>query len=127
MHIMARIATVPERKVPAAAARDDAGFAAEIGRLVRRGRARRGMTRRQLAQDSGTSERYLAQIESGDGNPSIIILRAIADALDVPIVELLPRSNGTTAAMAHILDLLARMPPAELPAVAELIERRAAR
>ena len=56
-------------------------------------RAKRGMTRRQLAEQSGASERYLAQIESGQGNPSVIILKGIADALDVPVVELLPRSR----------------------------------
>jgi XRE family transcriptional regulator, aerobic/anaerobic benzoate catabolism transcriptional regulator len=101
-------------------------FAAAIGRLVRLARAKRGMTRRQLAQQSGASERYLAQIESGQGNPSVIILKSIADALDVPIIELVPRTNGRTAAMTQILDLLGRMPLSELPAVAELIERRAA-
>ncbi len=55
-------------------------------------RAKRGMTRRQLAEESGASERYLAQIESGQGNPSVIILKSIAEALDIPIIELLPRS-----------------------------------
>src|SRR5262245_7657044 len=78
------------------------------------------MTRRQLAQASGASERYLAQIEGGAGNPSVIMLASIAQALDVPIIELLPRSNGRTAAMAQILDVLARTPRAELPALAEL-------
>jgi XRE family transcriptional regulator, aerobic/anaerobic benzoate catabolism transcriptional regulator len=101
-------------------------FAAAIGRLVRLARAKRGMTRRQLAQESRASERYLAQIESGQGNPSVIILKSIADALGVPIIELVPRTNGRTAAMNQILDLLGRMPLSELPAVAELIERRAA-
>jgi len=101
-------------------------FAAAIGRLVRLARAKRGMTRRQLAQESRASERYLAQIESGQGNPSVIILKSIADALGVPIIELVPRTNGRTAAMTQILDLLGRMPLSELPAVAELIERRAA-
>src|SRR5215467_7375138 len=81
----------------------DAAFAAAVGRLVRMGRAKRGMTRRQLAQGSGASERYLAQIEGGQGNPSVIILRSIARALDIPIIELIPRSNGRTAAMADIL------------------------
>ncbi len=57
--------------------RADAAFAGEIGRMVRLGRAKRGMSRRQLAQESGTSERYLAQIESGAGNPSILVMRAI--------------------------------------------------
>ena len=101
-------------------------FAVEIGRLVRLGRAKRGMTRRQLAHGSGASERYLAQIEGGQGNPSVIMLKSIAEALDVPVIELLPRTNGRTAAMTHILDVLGRMPLAELPALAELIEARAA-
>ena len=48
------------------------------------------MTRRQLAQASETSERYLAQIESGAGNPSVSVLRAIAQALDLPAAALLP-------------------------------------
>jgi XRE family aerobic/anaerobic benzoate catabolism transcriptional regulator len=99
-------------------------FASAVGRLIRLGRAKRGMTRRQLAQGSGASERYLAQIESGQGNPSVIILKSIAEALDVPIVELLPRTNGRAAAMTHILDLLGRVPVSELPAVAGLIEAR---
>ena len=115
-------------KQPAAAPqRDDhRAFAGAIGRLLRLSRAKRGMTRRQLAQASGASERYLAQIEGGQGNPSVLILESIAHALDIPIIELLPRSNGRTAAMADILDVLARVPVAELPALAELIEGRAA-
>src|SRR3954464_2746954 len=103
----------------------DAGadaFASAIGHLVRSARAKRGMTRRQLAEDSGASERYLAQIESGQGNPSVIMLKSIAQALDVPIIELLPRQNGHTAALSRILDVLGRLPPSELPAIAELIE-----
>jgi XRE family aerobic/anaerobic benzoate catabolism transcriptional regulator len=102
-------------------------FVAGIGRLVRLARAKRGMTRRQLAQESGASERYLAQIESGQGNPSVLILKSIAQALDVPIIELLPRANGRPAAMTHVLDVLARTPAAELPALAELIENHANR
>src|SRR5882724_11402674 len=116
------------KRSPAAPEREDhRAFVAAIGRLVRLARAKRGMTRRQLAHASGASERYLAQIEGGAGNPSVIMLASIAHALDVPIIELLPRSNGRTAAMAQILDVLARTPRAELPALAELIESRAAR
>src|SRR5215467_12690062 len=100
-------------------------FLAGVARSVRLSRAKRGMTRRQLAQESGASERYLAQIESGQGNPSVLILRSIAQALDLPIIELLPRSNGRTAAMRDILDALARLPVADLPAVADWIETRA--
>jgi XRE family aerobic/anaerobic benzoate catabolism transcriptional regulator len=117
--------TAPD--VPEVGRLDQEAFAAAVGRLVRLSRAKRGMTRRQLAHDSGASERYLAQIESGQGNPSVIILKSIAEALDVPIIDLIPRANGRSAAMTHILDLLGRLPVADLPAVAELIERRAAR
>jgi XRE family aerobic/anaerobic benzoate catabolism transcriptional regulator len=96
--------------------------AVEVGRLVRLSRAKRGMTRRQLAHASGASERYLAQIEAGRGNPSVIMLSAIADALELPIIELLPRANGRPAALTRILDVLGRAPASELPVIAELIE-----
>jgi XRE family aerobic/anaerobic benzoate catabolism transcriptional regulator len=85
------------------------------------------MTRRQLAQESGASERYHAQIESGQGNPSVTILNSIAQALDLPIIELLPRPQSRSTAMSHILDVLERMPAHELPAIAQQIESRAAR
>jgi XRE family aerobic/anaerobic benzoate catabolism transcriptional regulator len=99
-------------------------FAAAVGGLVRSARAKRGITRRALAEQSGTSERYLAQIEAGQGNPSVITLKGIADALDVPIVELLPRKGGRSVPFDRILALLASAPPSELTAIADLIEGR---
>ena len=105
---------------------DEAAIVAALGHLLRRARAKRGMTRAQLAHLSGASERYLAQIESGQGNPSVVVLKGIADALELPLVELLPRTTGDGGAMTHILDMLARMPAAELPAIAELIGQRVA-
>jgi XRE family transcriptional regulator, aerobic/anaerobic benzoate catabolism transcriptional regulator len=110
------------RLSPRPAGADD--VAATVGRLVRLSRAKRGMTRRQLAHASGASERYLAQIESGQGNPSVIILGAIADALELPIIDLLPRANGRPAAVSRILDVLGRAGEGELSALAELIESR---
>src|ERR1700683_1484562 len=83
------------------AATSGAVFLAAIGREVRRSRAKRGMTRRQLAQASETSERYLAQIESGSGNPSVGVLRAIAQALDLPCAALLPEAGTRTAALGE--------------------------
>ena len=38
-----------------------------LGERVRRLRNQRGMTRKALAQHAEVSERYLAQLESGDG------------------------------------------------------------
>jgi len=104
-----------------------AAFLAAIGREVRQNRAKRGMTRRQLAQASQTSERYLAQIESGSGNPSVSVLRAIAHAFDLPAAALLPEAGARTAVLSGILDLLAQMPEGELPELTKLIEARVAR
>jgi XRE family transcriptional regulator, aerobic/anaerobic benzoate catabolism transcriptional regulator len=103
-----------------------AAFLSAIGREVRRHRAKRGMTRRQLAQASETSERYLAQIESGAGNPSVSVLRAIAQALDLPAAALLPEPGARTAGLGAMLDLLAQVPEKELPALVKEIEARVA-
>src|ERR1700756_463574 len=108
-------------------AASEAAFLAAIGSEVRRNRAKRGMTRGQLAQASQTSERYLAQIESGVGNPSVSVLRAIAQALDLPCSALLPEAGVRTAALGAILDLLAQVPEGELPALAKDIGTRLAR
>jgi XRE family aerobic/anaerobic benzoate catabolism transcriptional regulator len=118
--------TLENQEIPEAAGEASAAFAAELGRMVRLGRARRGMSRRQLAQESGTSERYLAQIEGGSGNPSVLVLRAIADALEMPMFELLPQTGGVAAPYARIIDLLGRAPPSDLASIAELIERQLA-
>jgi XRE family transcriptional regulator, aerobic/anaerobic benzoate catabolism transcriptional regulator len=106
--------------------RETAAFLAAIGAEVRRHRAKRGMTRRQLAQASATSERYLAQIESGAGNPSAGVMRAIAQALGLPAAALLPEAGARPAALAAIVDLLHQVPAAELPALARDIEARIA-
>jgi XRE family aerobic/anaerobic benzoate catabolism transcriptional regulator len=118
------MASILDTRVGPDGGRADASFAAEVGRMVRLGRAKRGMSRRQLAHESGTSERYLAQIESGAGNPSLLVMRAVAAALELPIVELLPRAGGTSATYARVIDLLGRVPAAELPAIAQTIERQ---
>jgi XRE family transcriptional regulator, aerobic/anaerobic benzoate catabolism transcriptional regulator len=98
-------------------------FAAEVGRLVRRGRARRGITRRQLAGESGISERYLAQIEGGYGNPSMTVLKAIADALESPFTDLVPGSEGSEK-LNRLVDLIKRLAPSEWPALEDVIEAR---
>jgi XRE family aerobic/anaerobic benzoate catabolism transcriptional regulator len=115
----------PEAVAPSGAAYT-AAFLAAIGREVRKNRAKRGMTRRQLAQASETSERYLAQIESGAGNPSVSVLRAVAHALDLPASALLPETGARTAELGAILDLLAQVPASELPALAKDIAARVA-
>jgi XRE family transcriptional regulator, aerobic/anaerobic benzoate catabolism transcriptional regulator len=63
-------------------------FLLSLGTRVRDLRNRRGMTRRTLARESDVSERHLAQLESGEGNISILLLRRIAAVLSVSLEQL---------------------------------------
>jgi XRE family aerobic/anaerobic benzoate catabolism transcriptional regulator len=65
---------------------------------VRHERAKRGVTRKTLAQQCHTSERYLAQIELGEANPSVLVLDSIARALDLDPVDLMPPGRMRVAA-----------------------------
>ena len=95
-----------------------------LGERVRDARARRGMTRKGLAHDSGVSERYLAQLESGKGNISVLLLLRIAQALNLPIGDLLREDGGSSAEIALIEQWLHRLPAKKLPGVrAELLRR----
>jgi XRE family aerobic/anaerobic benzoate catabolism transcriptional regulator len=85
---------------------------AELGARVRAWRARRGMTRKQLAADSGLSERFLADVESGRGNVSINSLQAAARALNISVLELL--QDAPRPAVARVQGLLAQLDDAQL-------------
>lgn len=84
----------------------------ELGARVRAWRARRGMTRKQLAQDSGLSERFLADVEGGKGNVSINSLEAAARALNITILELL--QDAPRPALARTQALLGRLDDTQL-------------
>ena len=88
---------------------DDARYLALLGDRVRGARARRGMTRKILSAESGVSERYLAQLESGRGNVSIILLRQIAAAMHLPLSELVLDGPDRPVEMALILEQLAEL------------------
>jgi XRE family aerobic/anaerobic benzoate catabolism transcriptional regulator len=93
-----------------------------LGERVREERARRGMTRRILARDSGLSERYLAQLESGKGNLSIKLLRRVGDALNLPLPRLLGPEPAEPAELGSILELLRRLPSGRLGEARALLD-----
>ena len=68
---------------------DNTAFLRALGHRVRLLRTQRGMTRRILAAQSGVSERYISAVEAGTGNGSILLLRALAQALNVQLRALL--------------------------------------
>ncbi|HYV17734.1 MAG TPA: shikimate kinase [Verrucomicrobiae bacterium] len=86
--------------MPRAAAtpsRSEAAILARVGAAVRGARRRRGLTRRAVAARSGLSERFLAQIEAGTGNISLLRLVDLAGALEVPVGALLsPEEDRVT-------------------------------
>ena len=93
---------------------DDDRYLAMLGDRVRGERSRRGMTRKILSNYSKVSERYLAQLESGRGNVSIILLRQIAAAMHVPLAELVQDGPDQPVEMALILEQLADLSVGDL-------------
>ena len=80
-----------------------------LGERIRAARARRGMTRKILARDSGVSERYLAQLETGHGNISIILLRQVAQAMGLPLAELVREGPEHPVELSLLMQSLARL------------------
>ena len=83
-----------------------------LGERVRTARARRGMTRRILARDSGVSERYLAQLEAGQGNISIVLLRKIARAMGLGLPDLVHEEPEAPVELALLESILESAPTA---------------
>ena len=72
----------------------ETGFLEQLGQRVRTMRALRGMSRKVLAKVSGISERYIAQLESGKGNVSIVLLRRVSNAMGAHLEDLIPASRA---------------------------------
>jgi XRE family transcriptional regulator, aerobic/anaerobic benzoate catabolism transcriptional regulator len=90
-------------------AREDE-FLLFVGTRIRELRNRRGMTRKMLAQEADVSERHLAQLESGEGNISIVLLRRIAGALNTSLTELFAPNVEEPAEKQAIRRFLERLP-----------------
>ncbi|MXW92284.1 MAG: helix-turn-helix transcriptional regulator [Rhodospirillaceae bacterium] len=88
-------------------------YLAGLGERVRAARARRGMSRKVLSRASGVSERYLAQLEAGKGNISIGLLRKVAEAMSVPLGDLV-REGERPVDLTLLIRKLERLQPDEL-------------
>ena len=86
------------------------GFLLFLGKRVRELRNRRGMTRKMMAREADVSERHLAQLEAGEGNVSIVLLRRIAGALHVSLAELFAPEAETQHEKVLIQRFLERLP-----------------
>ena len=65
-------------------------FLERLGQRIRTVRDLHGMSRKVLARVSGISERYIALLESGKGNVSIVLLRRISNAMGMQLEDMIP-------------------------------------
>src|SRR5262245_25452393 len=83
---------------PLTAAQQESAYLARLGERVRAWRQQSSTTRKVLSQSSGVSERYLAQLEAGEGNISVLLLRKIARAMGVPVDQLVREEERAAGA-----------------------------
>ncbi|WP_281406027.1 MULTISPECIES: helix-turn-helix transcriptional regulator [Methylobacterium] len=95
-------------------------FLSDLGRRVRHARTVRGLSRKLLSQTSGLSERYIAQLEGGQGNVSIILLRRVADAMGVRLDDLIT-GNDAIPDWPVLRDLLGHASPAQIAAAKDAL------
>jgi len=75
---------------------DPAGYDALLGGYIRTQRNLADLSLRQLAAMTNVSNAYLSQIERGLHQPSVKVLRSIADALNLSGEALLSRAGMAT-------------------------------
>lgn len=92
-----------------------------LGQRVRDARARRFMTRKTLAEQSGISLAYLARVENGTGNISLGLLQRLALALNLPIASFLSPDEPISADFTMIVEFLKRQPPERLSNIRRLL------
>ena len=102
-------------------------FLLRLGSCVRDLRNRRGMSRKVLAQESQVSERHLAQLETGEGNISILLLRRVASVLGVSLEELFAPNHQparhNSSQKQTLLRLIERLPSHRLEEAAARLMR----
>ncbi len=98
----------------------ESGFLDQLGQRVRTMRALRGMSRKVLAKVSGISERYIAQLESGKGNVSIVLLRRVSNAMGAHLEDLIPATDSAPD-WPVIRDLLRKATPAQVAQAKDML------
>jgi XRE family aerobic/anaerobic benzoate catabolism transcriptional regulator len=100
----------------------DEAFLAALGGKVREMREMHALSRKSLAETADVSERYLAQLEAGQGNASIVLLRRVAAALNVSLVSLI--GVETTAQRARAIRLIDSLPESRVRDLTSLLLAR---
>lgn len=112
----------PLKAVSAILPDEEADFLRKVGRRIRELREERTLTRRALAIQAEVSERYLGQLETGEGNISIMLLRRVAVALNLQIAELLETETDQRE-QGSIRRFLQQIPRHRVPDLLARLER----
>lgn len=91
-----------------------------VGENVRAARNALGMPRRELAERTHISERYIGQLETGRANISLNMLQKIAQALNASMGELMGQVSGP---QAKLQKLAAQLTPAQAGEAIEMLGR----
>lgn len=103
--------------------RDSDTYLRRLGERVRMLRHQRGMSRKALAQHAKVSERYLAQLEVGKGNCSIVLLRRIARAIGLPVTQLVNESAEPALDLVLLTQFVERLPAKALSEARDLLHK----
>jgi XRE family aerobic/anaerobic benzoate catabolism transcriptional regulator len=102
----------------------ETSFLEQLGQRVRTMRALRGMSRKVLAKVSGISERYIAQLESGKGNVSIVLLRRVSHAMGAHVEDLIPATEPAPD-WPVIRDLVRKATPSQIAQAKDILSGQA--
>ena len=120
------MATTPETTArgPARRGAGRRGLSQARGRARAAGARPAGHVAQVAVQASGVSERYLAELERGAGNASLLVLRQLADALSIEAAALVSDAPERPIDLTLAIHQLERLSPADLGEARRLLAQR---
>src|SRR5215510_7524968 len=113
----------PKSAAKPSTGRETDAYLRRLGERVRMLRNQRGMTRKALARHANVSERYLAQLEAGLGNGSVVLLRRISRAIGLPVTQLVHEGSEPALDLVLLSQFLERLSPPALSEARDLLLR----
>jgi transcriptional regulator with XRE-family HTH domain len=100
------------------------GINTRLGRRIFVLRAAKGLSQERLAEKSGMSVKHLGKIERGAANASIKCLAEIAEALDMPVRDILDieHEQGREALLAELTVAIPKLPMQDMQVVYRLVK-----
>lgn len=98
---------------------DSAHLLSVLAGNIRLFRGQRGMTRKNLAEQSGVSLPHLARMESSQGNVSVVVLGKVARALNQSVASMFAEPDQLSGDLGLIVEFLRQQPAGQLARIRE--------